>query len=73
MQATPIQLVFGRDTILNVKHEANCKCINERKDKIIKKKNENENKKRKLLSGTQNISQRRQVFQVWRLFLQGTQ
>lgn len=73
MQATPIQLVFGRDAILNVKHEANWKCINERKDKIIKKKNENENKKRKLSSGTQNINQRRQVFQVWRLCLQGTQ
>ena len=23
MQATPMQLVFGRDAILNVKHEAN--------------------------------------------------
>eukprot|EP00957_Ditylum_brightwellii_P087169 6634534-Ditylum_brightwellii.AAC.1 len=45
MQATPVQLVFGRDAILTVKHEANWKCINERKEKLIKKHNENENKK----------------------------
>eukprot|EP00957_Ditylum_brightwellii_P067291 5107161-Ditylum_brightwellii.AAC.1 len=44
-----MQLVFGRDAILNVKHEANWKYINERKEKVIKKKqNENENKKRNL-------------------------
>eukprot|EP00957_Ditylum_brightwellii_P023308 1759473-Ditylum_brightwellii.AAC.1 len=48
MQATPMQLVFGRDYILNVKHEANWKYIHERKENIIKKKNEKENKKRKL-------------------------
>eukprot|EP00957_Ditylum_brightwellii_P035318 2678573-Ditylum_brightwellii.AAC.1 len=48
IQATPMQLVFGIDAILNVKHEVNWKYINERKDKIIKKKTENENKKRKL-------------------------
>eukprot|EP00957_Ditylum_brightwellii_P192846 14683255-Ditylum_brightwellii.AAC.1 len=48
MQAIPMQLVFGRDAILNVKHEANWKYIDERKEKLIKKNNENENKKRKL-------------------------
>eukprot|EP00957_Ditylum_brightwellii_P074684 5676643-Ditylum_brightwellii.AAC.1 len=48
MQATPMQLVFGRDAILNVKYEANWKYINERNKKIIKKNNENENKKRKI-------------------------
>eukprot|EP00957_Ditylum_brightwellii_P136749 10428047-Ditylum_brightwellii.AAC.1 len=47
MQAAPMQLVFGRDVILNVKHEANWKYIYERKEKIIKKINEKENKKRK--------------------------
>eukprot|EP00957_Ditylum_brightwellii_P199491 15207251-Ditylum_brightwellii.AAC.1 len=31
MQATPMQLVFGRGAILNVKYEANWKYINERK------------------------------------------
>eukprot|EP00957_Ditylum_brightwellii_P030792 2333278-Ditylum_brightwellii.AAC.1 len=48
MQATPMQLVFGKDAILNVKHQANWKYINERKEKLIKKKNEQENKKRNL-------------------------
>eukprot|EP00957_Ditylum_brightwellii_P150658 11471027-Ditylum_brightwellii.AAC.1 len=48
MQTTPMQLVFNRDAILNVKHEANWKYINERKEKLIKKNNDNENKKRKL-------------------------
>eukprot|EP00957_Ditylum_brightwellii_P063228 4799300-Ditylum_brightwellii.AAC.1 len=33
MLATPMQLVFGRDAILNVKHKANWKCMNERKEK----------------------------------------
>eukprot|EP00957_Ditylum_brightwellii_P056953 4317140-Ditylum_brightwellii.AAC.1 len=47
MQATTMQLVFGRDAILNVKHEANWKYIHKRK-KLIKINNENENKKRKL-------------------------
>eukprot|EP00957_Ditylum_brightwellii_P091210 6944088-Ditylum_brightwellii.AAC.1 len=28
IQATPIQLVFGRDAILHVEHEENWKCIN---------------------------------------------
>eukprot|EP00957_Ditylum_brightwellii_P181132 13797785-Ditylum_brightwellii.AAC.1 len=48
MQATLMQLVFGWGAILNVKHEANWKYIHERKEKGIKKNNENENKKRKL-------------------------
>eukprot|EP00957_Ditylum_brightwellii_P182922 13933793-Ditylum_brightwellii.AAC.1 len=37
IQATPMQLVFDRDAILNVKHEANWIYINKRKEKIIKK------------------------------------
>eukprot|EP00957_Ditylum_brightwellii_P180283 13733353-Ditylum_brightwellii.AAC.1 len=48
MQATPMQLGFGRDANLNVKHDANWKCIQERKEKLIKKNNEKENKRRKL-------------------------
>eukprot|EP00957_Ditylum_brightwellii_P193538 14738183-Ditylum_brightwellii.AAC.1 len=48
MQATLMQPVFGRDDVLNVKHEADWKYIKKRKEKIIKKKNANENKKRKL-------------------------
>ena len=45
-QYTPAQLVFGRDSILNVKHEANWKIIKERKQKLINKGNERENKNR---------------------------
>eukprot|EP00957_Ditylum_brightwellii_P175414 13353633-Ditylum_brightwellii.AAC.1 len=48
MQATPMQLDLGRDAILNGKHEANWKYINERKENLIKKNNKNENRKRKL-------------------------
>ena len=31
-RATPAQLVFGRDTMLNVQHEANWAYIKERRD-----------------------------------------
>eukprot|EP00957_Ditylum_brightwellii_P004168 317534-Ditylum_brightwellii.AAC.1 len=41
------QLVFGRDAILNAKHEEKWKYINERKENMIKKNNGQENKKRK--------------------------
>ena len=43
-QYTPTQLVFGRDSILNVRHEANWKIIKERKQKLINKGNEHEKK-----------------------------
>jgi hypothetical protein len=46
LQATPSQLVFGRDAILNVQFEANWNLIHERKQRIIKKNNEAENTKR---------------------------
>jgi transposase InsO family protein len=46
LQATPSQLVFGRDAILNVQFEANWNLIRERKQRIIKKNNEAENAKR---------------------------
>ena len=38
--------MFGRDSILNVRHEANWKIIKERKQKLINKGNERENKNR---------------------------
>ena len=47
MQATPTQLVFGRDAILNTKFEANWRLIKERKQKRIQTNNEQENSKRK--------------------------
>eukprot|EP00957_Ditylum_brightwellii_P047591 3615381-Ditylum_brightwellii.AAC.1 len=47
MQAIPMQLVFGRDAILNVKHKADWNHIKERREDLIRKNNEQENKKRK--------------------------
>eukprot|EP00957_Ditylum_brightwellii_P099840 7607099-Ditylum_brightwellii.AAC.1 len=47
MQATPMQLVFGRDVILNVKHEADWNYMKQRQESLIRKNNEQENKKRK--------------------------
>jgi hypothetical protein len=35
LQATPMQLVFGRDAVLNIKFQANWKYIKERKEKLI--------------------------------------
>ena len=39
LQATPSQLVFGRDHILNIKFQANCKNILNQKQKRINKNN----------------------------------
>ncbi len=46
LQATPMQLAFGRDAILNTTFEANWKFIQERKQRIIRKNNQRENRKR---------------------------
>ncbi len=46
LKATPMQLVFGRDAILNTKFEANWKLIKQNKQKRIQQNNANENKKR---------------------------
>ena len=48
MQATPSQLVFGRDAILNTRFEANWKLIKERKQSRIIQNNEAENKTRRV-------------------------
>jgi len=45
-RASPMQLVFGRDAILNIPHRANWHFIKERKQKIIKSNNQRENAKR---------------------------
>ena len=37
LQATPMQLVFGRDAIMNVQYKADWAAIKERKQKLIKK------------------------------------
>ena len=45
-RATPTQLVFGRDAILNVSFVADWQYIKERKQKLILQNNKKENKKR---------------------------
>jgi transposase InsO family protein len=52
----PGQLVFGRDMIFNIKHEANCEFIRKRKQQLIKKNNEAENAKQ--IPHTYNIGDR---------------
>ena len=47
LKATPMQLVFGRDAILNTKFQANWNYIKNSKQKLIQKNNERENAKRK--------------------------
>ena len=46
-RATPSQLVFGRDAILNVSFEADWQFIKDRKQKLILHNNKRENAKRK--------------------------
>jgi transposase InsO family protein len=46
LKNTPGQLVYGRDMIFNVKHEANWEFIRARKQQIIEKNNQAENAKR---------------------------
>ena len=45
-QATPMQLVFGRDAIMNIKFRADWKYIKQRKQQIIEQNNRKENSKR---------------------------
>ena len=44
---TPTQLVFRRDAMLNTRHEADWKIIKDRKQWLINRGNERENKNRK--------------------------
>jgi hypothetical protein len=62
LQASPMQLVFGRDAILNVKHVSNWEHIRQRKQTRI-----NENNKRKIMSRRvrrQNASQGSEKFEA---------
>jgi hypothetical protein len=45
-QATPMQLVFGRDAVLNIQFQANWKLIKDRKQRLINQNNKRENSKR---------------------------
>ena len=47
LQASPMQLVFGRDTIVNIIHKAKWKYIQDRKQKIIRLSNKRENAKQR--------------------------
>eukprot|EP00957_Ditylum_brightwellii_P209769 15363179-Ditylum_brightwellii.AAC.1 len=47
-KATPMQLVFRRDAMLNVTQLTNCRFIQERWQKSIKKNNKQENAKQRL-------------------------
>eukprot|EP00957_Ditylum_brightwellii_P079791 6068175-Ditylum_brightwellii.AAC.1 len=47
--ATPMQLVFRKDTMLNVTHLANWQYIQQCRQTLIKKNNKQENAKQKLL------------------------
>ena len=46
LKATPGQLVYGRDMVLNMKHVANWDAITQAKRKMILKNNKRENSKR---------------------------
>jgi hypothetical protein len=46
-EATPGQLVFGQDMIWNIQYQADWKYLKEKKQKLINKRNETENKNRK--------------------------
>ena len=46
LKKTPGQLVFGRDMVLNIQHEANWEYIRARKQELINKNNKRENSKR---------------------------
>jgi hypothetical protein len=47
LQATPAQLVFGQDAILNIKQVSDWTHISQRKQEIFRKNNRKENLKRK--------------------------
>ena len=46
-QHTPVQLVFGRGSILNTRHEANWQLIKKRKQDLINKGNQQKNRNKK--------------------------
>ena len=46
LEATPMQLVFGRDAILPILHKVDWKYIKEKKQRLINLNNKRKNKKR---------------------------
>ena len=49
MKKTPGQMVFKRDMILNITHQADWEMIKQRKQRLINKNNKIENKKEKII------------------------
>ena len=52
LRATPTQLVFGRDALLNVSFQADWELIRQRKQRMINLNNARENSKRIAASNT---------------------
>lgn len=50
LQSTPMQMVFGKDAILNISYQTNWKLINDRKYKLIKNNYLLENKNKTIMS-----------------------
>jgi transposase InsO family protein len=48
MRATPMQLVFGRDAVMNIQFQADWDYIRQRKQHVIHENNKKENAKRKM-------------------------
>ena len=46
LQASPMQVVFGRDAVLNIQHQIDWTILKNRKQKLIKENNVRENKSR---------------------------
>jgi hypothetical protein len=61
MRATPMQLVFGRDAILNVGFQADWEYIKQRRTKVILQNNQRENAKR--LPYTYNVGDKVMILQ----------
>jgi hypothetical protein len=60
LNATPMQLVFGRDSILNIKfQQVKWKYIKERKEKIMLENDEQESKKQIAYGIIKNTIQRK--------------
>ena len=50
MKKTPGQMVFKRDMILNITHQADWEIIKQRKQRMINKNNKLENKKERIMN-----------------------
>ena len=71
-QAAAMQLVFGRDAILNVKHEADWNYIKRRRESLIRKNNEQGEEDSQLSDWRQGPAQKKQSNQIWNQCIQCT-